>query len=829
MAPRKPKNTTERIHATHVESNIQGGVDFPLGKLTFLYAPNAGGKDAVLRSITLPLKGAADDLAGKDDVKDGFRLMALAPGRSGEVRSTLTLSNGAEVTWFTESEEAGSAKKPRPPAATGVTFVLADIRKKLTEGGEDAQRQWLLSQVEGSIGPEVIKALIPSTLTEAYDRIKAKVGEGKAEGAALALVRKEANREALEKGREIAGMQTTIDTLGLGALPPAETDVIMAEQRVGTLKVAHDSIPAGKVVVAPNVPEQSQIDAARINVREGHGIIANLAEQIGKLPALDAATKAWLDDAETIQRALITVAKAQADAVRAGRTQHCGICAGGIDAQRAVAQADVIAQQAQALLAQYTTMRGSEAQRNALIAQYNDARTKVGQWEAWVTQAEAARAAVQGATGAEDMNAAQRQEAHAAWQAADVHARKLRADFDSYSRVRRAIDAKERLSGEQAGLKRLVEACDGAIMKLLESGREAFVNRVRTYMPPSDEMPKPRGTGDGGVFDIQLREGERDVCWIGLRRADGVLYTALSGAEWNIVTTAMACALSENEPFSIIIPEERAYWPETLQAWMRALLKAPAQIILTSPTKPAGKLSKKWTFIDLATGKATGGDDEKDVEKSAKDEETPPSDKVTSTTSPVFDDSDDEDTSNPDALPDPSDPKRARPFLPENRGRAVFAGTERAGMLWFKEKFGEQTAMYAYNGPTPEQQWCRFGNGVVTQIAKGRIWIYAPEALVEAVSSGKSTPTPPWATPPAIGGFLFSDVVDNARAEFEKRFPEEGAIVSVDATETGGGRWVRFANGAVGFFKGDKATVYAGTTGHPPTHGNDSEQQPVLM
>jgi len=85
-----------------------------------------------------------------------------------------------------------------------------------------------------------------------------------------------------------------------------------------------------------------------------------------------------------------------------------------------------------------------------------------------------------------------------------------------------------------------------------------------------------------------------DVDW-----RDGVLHTALSGAEWARCTAAIAAALTADQPFAVIIPEERAYDAKTLAQVMRALSNASGQVILTSPVKPAGKTPAGWTVIDV--------------------------------------------------------------------------------------------------------------------------------------------------------------------------------------------------------------------------------------
>ena len=138
-----------------------------------------------------------------------------------------------------------------------------------------------------------------------------------------------------------------------------------------------------------------------------------------------------------------------------------------------------------------------------------------------------------------------------------------------------------------------------AITIVLRRAKDGFCEEVRKHMPEPDKMP------NGGTFDIALNDGAREICDIGLARAvpDGegafssVVFTALSGTEEVIVHTAMATALGARQPdgvLTIITLRERGIHPNRLGAAMRALSKAPVQIVWTNTVKPKGGKPAGW-------------------------------------------------------------------------------------------------------------------------------------------------------------------------------------------------------------------------------------------
>ena len=135
-------------------------------------------------------------------------------------------------------------------------------------------------------------------------------------------------------------------------------------------------------------------------------------------------------------------------------------------------------------------------------------------------------------------------------------------------------------------LEEVIEGCKSAIEGILKSATQQFIDRVQSFLPPSDR------------FALVLSEGEKDVCRFGFVR-DGSLHTALSGAEWARLTLALACACSSDsaDTLRVFVPEDRAFDAKTLRDVLIALTDAPGQVIIATTTMPAGRLPKGWTLV----------------------------------------------------------------------------------------------------------------------------------------------------------------------------------------------------------------------------------------
>jgi hypothetical protein len=167
-------------------------------------------------------------------------------------------------------------------------------------------------------------------------------------------------------------------------------------------------------------------------------------------------------------------------------------------------------------------------------------------------------------------------------------------------------DDVKRMSGEADAAEadvttwaKIADEVSHAISVLVERARVEFEKRVTSYLP------------NGLTFGLDLTDGDREIVRFGLRGASmdavpGGLRSALSGAEWAMVTCAIATAITPDDVPSIIVPEERAFDPKTLAEALHAFGRFAGQVIVTSPIEPA-EIPAGWTVVRTSGPAATVG------------------------------------------------------------------------------------------------------------------------------------------------------------------------------------------------------------------------------
>ena len=139
-----------------------------------------------------------------------------------------------------------------------------------------------------------------------------------------------------------------------------------------------------------------------------------------------------------------------------------------------------------------------------------------------------------------------------------------------FAAERRAVETKAARSSRDrllelqhlaSRLERRIADCDAAFERVLAGGAEEFRSRVQTAY------------GADGEVGVSLRDGKREVFEVGLLR-DGVLHTALSGAEWARLSAAVAAAIESPSPVRILVPADRAMTPHTMGLVQDALAQA---------------------------------------------------------------------------------------------------------------------------------------------------------------------------------------------------------------------------------------------------------------
>lgn len=643
--PREARTMSTPTHdyVRRVKSNVQGGVDVVLGPKTVLYGPTESGKDAVVRSVELPLTSTVRDLVWRDTAAKAGDLMALAPGRRGELWAEIETASGATASWRTTGGD-GKAKDPTWSPLPGVdaTMVLPmRALKDAIKGSPETARKAVLEVACGKITAKDVEKRIGSVLVPLFNRAR---GDATAQPLADLL---RAGEFAKKKAKEAKDAVKAAEAVlaGISGLPvlPSEEQVDFAKTAAQAARKALEAAAvADAAPKAPSIAEaqakRAQADAelahARTAVAGWEAHVAKLNAEVHTAPVAPTMDPAR---AERLARgdALVRVLEHQLNLTRA-HGAGCVLCDHALDAGTldlkasqirgavdALKQASVAEQQA--LAAHQQNLAAFTAEEATRAATKRAAQASLDQWRGVVTRLEGFLAALptvrapivdlaswptpQGMEGL-DLGGAgaprvlSLDEARMALATREAELRALDTAVGQWKLVDKARNDKVISEQEAKEWDQLVVACTTAVRELLDGALEGFCDRVQKFLPKDH------------VFGLRLREGERDVFQFGLwRKPDptgaqpsipaesrqdpaATLHTVLSGSTGVRVLVGLACAMiPDGAKLAVLIPDDRGRDPKELKAAMQAATKAPCQIILQSTVKPPAV--KGWTIVEL--------------------------------------------------------------------------------------------------------------------------------------------------------------------------------------------------------------------------------------
>jgi hypothetical protein len=794
---------TKQRYIRRIEGDVQAHVDVELGPRTLIVGRNATGKDSIVRTLSLALRGAVDDMAGRDNVKAAHVLSALAPGRTGTLKARALDNNGDVATFTMDVPEPGKTKGLTHKPLPGVLCPVVDLRENLLAGSEP-RRRWLLGIIGTDMTEERIRALLPGPLLSEYTAVHTavRVGLKGAMGAdkltpveLLTKVREDAaRRQRTASGERKASLR--IASAGGSNVPvPAASELETLKMEVDQATALLGQVPA-VVQAAALVTLVSDYEVSQIPVLEAQVESSNAVAQQGRDQA--SAIQDWLyqnpepsvedvagaRQAITVQGALQTVAEAQIEAVTAGRITQCVLCNGGQEVQgtEIVLGANALAHAEHAIRSAAATI----AQWQGVIDTVKVRATNTGYMNQWNATAIAAdRTAEQATARVNDIRGRQQeQEAQRAHvrqqqtsgddvalgstrQAMEVALREVteqyvraKGAFDANANVRKAQSMASVAHMDEDKYKRLVEALDQVVGQVLHQAKDAFVQQVRGFMPEAENMPGAGRVGGGGMFEISLNEGKREVCDIGLLKqgengGDPFVATSLSGAEEVIVRTAMACALGARSGSDLVVVtlNERGIHPDDLGPAMRALSKAPCQIIWTNTLPPKGRKPAGWTIIDTTSLVPPSDTFEADASMALVDTEAKAAAREASADAAEM------------AREEGADPRDVREAAKEAAAAAeaeVRGESVKASLPYWAQDIGRGMPTLALNGPVADTVemaypsaggiceshrvtkgdeivtvWHRFNNGQVCRTAPGRILMFSGRCI------DPTSPTPP--------------------------------------------------------------------------------------
>lgn len=550
---------------TRVEGNVKAGANVEIGEKTLIVGPNGSGKSSIVNIIELALTGRAGDIAGRVDVGREADVMSLAPGGAGELNAMVTFDDAVVAAYRTSGSTAKAKKATgdRPKDRCHDEVLPIRSLREAVLGSAVTARKYLLSKASGGVTRDNVRALLPEQVKSVWDKITTLTADDDMPTPDLLVyVLEEAGKRQRAANDEAKSARNAAKLVsGDFASPPSEAEIAAARK-------AHAAARAAYVAADRAGGAAARLAAAEAKLAETQAKWVAAEDRLKKATAaLEAAPEAPGSYAVLLDA--VKVAKASVE------MKECLVCSGDV-----VSVPANITQMQEAIAA----MKQAAAQRAAAVDEHRSAELVFDAADSTLTST--GREVERLAGEVESLPHVSVADAEAELDAAQKRLSALEAARDNWSVVQRsesiAIDAERRA----LEWKLLKDSCEDAVARVLDRALGDFIARVQSSLPPTDQ------------FDLRLRDGDREVVQLGLVR-DGVLHTALSGAEWARVMAAVADACVPAGKYACIIPEERAFDPKTLAEVMKALGSSRHQVVLASPVKPT-RVPAGWTVVERA-------------------------------------------------------------------------------------------------------------------------------------------------------------------------------------------------------------------------------------
>ena len=562
-------NDKNKPYITHIKSTVKKGVDTELAPKTLIVGPNGAGKSTIINSVELAMGGFASDIIGRSTMRKGSDLIVLAnDGKSLDVDATL--STGDHALFSTEKTRTGAKRPTHIPPQGGADFPFINTTENLT-GSAAKARSFLMRTIGENIDMHhVVQCFsVPMQPTfQAKAEALQKLDKSKSPVDVLIQIGEESSKKSRSLSSEIKVLEKMRDeSMSSLAFPPTDSQIQEAKQlEIEALQVYQAS--GVNRITKENLEEARQraITATKsLTAAEGR---YNLKVQVyNALPhdETDGSYKNW--SLTEIRRTLIPPAELQ---VKLGM-DRCLVCeTGSTDFAHRCETLKSANAKADAL---FTAAKELGEAREEMGARRESAERETKYWQSLKSQV------------CDDGSDEKHQQLHDAYYLvvnSRIELEQAKAAWAEISNLKDRIAEKEE---DQKKSKELQKQSTAAIKSLLQASVKAFESTVQSYLPTSE------------VFGLDI-DPKKDTCRFGLRR-NKVLISALSGAEWARVITAIGCATVNGSSHALFIPEERAYDSNTLSDVMTALENAPGQVILTS-TVPPSRPNKEWLVIDLS-------------------------------------------------------------------------------------------------------------------------------------------------------------------------------------------------------------------------------------
>lgn len=581
------------LKATSAEAlSPTGGWEQRLGPRTLLLGDNATGKSRILQACELAVRGKVSDHVGRAEVADAGRLFQLAPIGATELWAEVEIHVPAtagsvgpgdfdqdtrlepivlRARWT--SKKGAKPKHDLPGVIDPArAFPLVGVREAIL-GSVDTARRFFFRYAASKLGLAEVWWKIPVELTDSVKAVglpdKATQGVAPEEvvTSLLAAVEK-ARRRELDTAAEFRTAAKLIDERA-GSMAPEPTE---AQMKDATLRMQIAQETLSKAQAAASMGGGEAVQQRALTVRR---VIATLEKADAEYHSmLEARPPVQGDEPLAAIEAVLTASVSE-------RLAHCTVCGTpGIPPTRFPERLALI-HNVRGLNAQVARERSSIEKNLDRVS--NELVTARATLDALEAASSIGPTAYVGPTVAE------------ARAALDAETRTL-TELGSLSGQWKTVHAdrgrRTNLEDAATKAKACVKVLKEIVGELLESSLEAFRGRVQSFLPSSL------------LFGIELRDedGVAGAFTFGLKiPGTKLMHTGLSGAEWAMVTGALAAAVAGESPaganpLHVLIPEDRAFDPVHLADVMASLGRWSGQVLLGSPTPPA-RVVPGWTVV----------------------------------------------------------------------------------------------------------------------------------------------------------------------------------------------------------------------------------------
>lgn len=509
-----------------------------LGAKTLVVGPNGSGKSSIQQSLQLALIGSADDLVGRDGVRDNGLLMSMVTADRLAIHAKL--SSGEDYTFI-----AKDSGRPTHDAGIEAVLPLHQVREVL-EGSAATARKAFLGWAASSITAGDVTESVSAVYRAKYADISASVGRGKSPVDALLATLEYVGKRQRDASKEASGAEALLTSMAHD-LEEAPTEEMVAEADTKR-KAAQRTLAEVRAVKAQAAQLLTKVAQYR----------ASLTRALAQPP-----TPASPDrDALEFYSSMATGAGI---AVARG-LDACPLCSSAVGASHLKVCAEFYRGVAD-------DMRRAPATQPAIDTSGTQAALKAALEELSALPAE--------------VNADEPTLEREA-QAAEEAYLETRNAAGRWASLKHARDTVAEMTLESETYKGMKKELEGVVAGLLKRIADGFVARVQANLPKDWKF--------GMLLEDNGKETFRLGLWSGKK-----LRSALSGAEWAAVTCALAMTIAADVPADrpvLVMPEDRGWDAATLGKVLTAWSKFEGQVVIGTPTKPK-KVPAEWTVIEL--------------------------------------------------------------------------------------------------------------------------------------------------------------------------------------------------------------------------------------